>query len=57
MSSLFFVGVVVVGLIALVVALVVDVRTSPEQEAERIKRQDEAMKTKDDPNEPARFVP
>ena len=57
MSSLFFVGVIVVGLIALVVALVVDLRKSPEQEAERIKRQDEAMKTKDDPNEPARFVP
>jgi len=57
MSSLFFVGVIVVGLIALVVALVVDLRTWPEQEAERIKRQDEGMKTKDDPNEPARFVP
>jgi TRAP-type C4-dicarboxylate transport system permease small subunit len=40
------------------IALAVDLRTSPEEEARRLKRQDEsAAKVKDDTNEPARWVP
>jgi len=57
MSALFFAAVIVIGLVALVVGLAVDLSKTPQQEAEMIKRQDSAIKTKDDPNEPARFVP
>jgi hypothetical protein len=44
--------------VVLAIALVADLRISPEEEAKRIKRQDEsAAKIKDNPNEPARWVP
>jgi hypothetical protein len=53
-------------LLVLAIALIADLRKSPEEEAKRIKRQDELAatkmgdfltKAKDDPNEPARWVP
>ena len=57
MSTLFFVAAIFVGLVVLVVGLLVTLRKTEEQEAEMIRRQDEAMKKiKDDPHEPARFV-
>jgi hypothetical protein len=46
------------GIILIVVAVVTGLRKPSKSEAERIARLDRAMmKTKDDPIEPARFVP
>lgn len=49
---------ILVFLALMTIALAADHRISPESEARRMKRQDElAAKLKDDPNEPARWVP
>jgi hypothetical protein len=50
--------VAILVLVLMAIALVIEFRTSPEEEAKRIARQNKAMTTmKDDVNEPARWVP
>jgi multisubunit Na+/H+ antiporter MnhC subunit len=57
MSTALYLAALVVGLAALGVALVFDLRRTKEAEDAMIKRLDDAMQAKDDPNEPARWVP
>lgn len=52
-----FITAVLVGLVLLGMALILDLRRTKETEEKVIKRLDRAMKTTDDPNEPARWVP
>lgn len=46
------------GLVSIAIVVVFELRKSPQQEAEMIEREDNAMsKTPDDPREMARWVP
>lgn len=57
MIALYIAG-VFIGLVVMGIALVFDLRRTKAEEDEMIKRQDKVMmKTKDDQNEPARWVP
>jgi hypothetical protein len=57
MSTSLYIAAVVVGLAVIAVALVLDLHKTQAEEEAIIKRLDNAMKVKDDPNEPARWVP
>ena len=58
MTVLWYIAAVFAGLVFFAVALILELRTSPKEEARRIELQNQMMvKVKDDPNEPARFVP
>ena len=46
------------GLVSIAIVVIFELRKTPKQEVKMIEREDEAMsKVKDDPNEPARWVP
>ena len=46
------------GLVSIAIVVIFELRKTPNQEAEMIEREDKAMsKVKDDPNEPAKWVP
>jgi hypothetical protein len=46
------------GLASIAIVVIFELRKTPKQEAEMIEHEDEALsKVKDDPNEPARWVP
>jgi hypothetical protein len=49
---------IVAGLVSIVIVVIIELRKTPKQEAEMIKREDEAIsKMPDDPREMARWVP
>ncbi len=53
-----FIAAAVVGLVLIAVVVIFELRKTPKREAEMIKREDEVMsEVRDDPNEPARWVP
>jgi hypothetical protein len=57
-ASSLLVAAVFIGLLLIAIVLIVELRKTPGQEAEMIEREDkEISKTRDDPNEPARWVP
>jgi hypothetical protein len=57
-SSDLLIAAALVGLVLIAIAVIFEFRKTPKQEAEMIEREDKAMsKVKDDPNEPARWVP
>jgi len=57
-ASLLILGAIIWGIALIVLAIVTGLRRPDKSEAKRIARLDKAMmRTKDDPIEPARFVP
>lgn len=58
MSFLLSIVAVLAGLALIAIVVVLELRKTPKQETELIKREDEAMsKVNDDPGEVARWVP
>lgn len=58
MASLLILGAIIWGITLTVLAIVMGLRKRDKSQRERIARLEQAMmKTKDDPIEPARFVP
>jgi len=53
-----FIAAAFVGLVLIAFVVIFELRKTPKQEAEMIKREDKVMsEVRDDPNEPARWVP
>jgi len=58
MQTLLPIVLIVAGLVLIAIVVIFELRKTPKQEAEMIKREDKAMsKLPDDPSEMARWVP